>query len=817
MIPQDVKYGWRTMRQNSGFTAIVILTLGLGIGVNTAMFSLFNDVVLRPLPFHEPQQLVRVSENYGHPETFGLQASYPDFLDWRRWNRSFSGIAAYDGYSAILKADEPEPLTGVSGSANLLEVLGAEPILGRRFFPEEDHPAASGGADAIIISYRLWQKRFNGSRDVLGKTLVLDGTQYSIVGVMPAGFDSRSNVEHPDFWITAAGWERKGSGSRKAMIEERDIYFLNAVGRLQAGISLDQAKADMERVGSLVTQARTDGTKHGVSLRDLQTTLVGDGRKTLLMLLGVTGLVFLIACADVGGLVLARATRRQKEITIRAAIGASKGRIARQLLVESLMLAGAGCAAGIWFATTTSGLLRKLLGLDDTGAVAFDWRVLGFSLIATVLSAIVFGFAPLLDSSRLDLAKGLREATLAATESARQRRLHNVMVTAQLTLAMVLLSGTSLMALSLWRLQHIDAGFEPRNVLTFPVRLPSDRFPTPVSRAPYIADLVARLKSVPGVERASAAGALPMQGDFSRTSLQNVGGQEIEVIRRTGIVFSAVTPDYFRTLHIPLRGGREFTDQDRAGTQPVVIFNEAAVRRYFPGKDAVGQMVTPTLWGGAGSPTISRMVVGVVSDVKLANLAERTAPMIYWPMAQVPSHPVMWATVRTAGEPLSIVSAVRARLHEFDKDLPLYDVQPLSFYYDERLSRPRSTAGLVASFSLLALLLTSIGLYGVIAYSVARRTREIGIRMALGARNGDVLGRFLRSGLTMGIAGAVIGIPVAIAVERLLKSQLYGITKLEWGPIAAGGMLLVVVATLASYFPARRATKVDPLTALRAD
>jgi putative ABC transport system permease protein len=594
----------------------------------------------------------------------------------------------------------------------------------------------------------------------------------------------------------------------------RTTAFLDAIGRVKLGVSLAQAQADMDRVAGLIEKAYPgDVPKAGVILRDLQESASGDVRPTLLLLLAAAGVVFLIACADVGGLILARAMRRQGELIVRVTVGASRWRLTRQLLVESAVLAVAGGAAGLWLAGVLGGPLARTLEVGDQMTL-LDIRVFAFAFAAAALASVIFSLAPALHVWASDLMAGLRESATASSDSRRQKRLHAALVTIQIALATAMLHSAGLLTLSMMRLQHVELGFQPDHVLTFPVALPSTRY-AQERRAAVFDDLLARLRTLPGVRTAAASSQLPMMGAISRTVLSSVAGTPIPQNRRTGIAFASVTPGMFRSLGIAMRQGREFDAHDRAGAAPVVIINEAAARRYFKDRDPVGQQILPEMWNGSGSPTQPRTIVGVAADVKTLGLDRAAIPTVYWPVAQIPSNPTMFVTLLTQGNPLALLNGVRAELRSFDHDLPLYNVRPMSSYVDSALERPRRTAALIVLLAAFALTLTAVGIYGTVALSVARRTREIGIRMALGAGARDVLRGFLADAARMGIAGVILAAPLVGVADKLFKGLLFGVSGSQSWMFAAGAVGLLLVAILASYIPARRATRIDPMVALR--
>ena len=809
----DIRYALRVLRKNPAFAAASVLVLALGIGANTAIFSVANAVLLRPLPFHAPERIVRLWDTYGTPGNYG-PISYPNFEDWRAWNHSFSAMAVFAERAYVLTGlGEAAPLPGVAASAGFFDVLGVQPALGRRFLLGEDRPGANHGADSVLISDRLWRGQFGGDPAILGRSITLSGRTFTVVGVMPPGLDTYTGSGDTDLWTTTAVFARATPGMLRPITEERSIGFFSAIARLKPGVSRTQAQADMDRIAGLLTKAYpAEDIREGVAMKSLQESATGDIRPMLLVLLGAAGVVLLIACADISGLALARVTRRQREISVRAAIGAGKWRLLRQLLAESLTLAAFGAALGVGIASTVTRFLVLFLQLH--ARVRLDWETLGFAMAASALSAIVFSLAPAIHAWRFDLLHGLKEAALNVTGSLRHKRLQSALVVGQIALAMVLLSACGLLTLNLLHLQRADLGFEPQHTLTFPVALPAVRYPQR-NRVRFFAGLTERLRAIPGVKSAAAGMQVPFRSGTARTVLSSVDGQPIELRKRIGILYSPITPLYFQSLGIPVQAGREFTPADTETSEPVVILNEAAVKQYFGSTNPVGRQVQPEMWNGSGSSTKPRTVVGVVGNVKFRRQSDRPAAAVYWPVSQIPSESSMWVVVRTAGDPLAVVGAARAQLREMDEDLPFFSVEPLAAAVNSALAQPRYNTALIALFAALALILTGVGLYGVIAYSVSQRTHEIGIRIALGAQPREVLRQFLWSGLAMGAAGVAIGLAFAKGATSLMKSLVFGASLDEPVTFAVSASVLIAVALAASYLPARRATRIDPIRALR--
>jgi len=811
---RDFRHALRVMHRNPAFASASILVLALGIGANTAIFSIANAILFRPLPFPEPQQLVRLWDTYGTLGNLG-PVSYPNFKDWRSWNRSFSAMAAFAERGLVLTGvGDAMPLQTLAASASFFDVLGAQPALGRKFLPEEDGPGANNGADSAIISDRLWRRQFGSDAAVLGRSITLSGRNFTVVGVMPPGFNTYTGSGETDVWTTVAGYSRAAPGAPKAVIEERGIDFFSIIARLKPGVAETLAQADMDRVAGLLTQAYpADDPKEGAAFKNLQVSATSDVRPMLLVLLSAAGVVLLIACADVSGLALARVTRRQRELSVRAAIGAGRWRLLWQMLTEGLTLAMFGGVLGVGLASVASRFLVLFLQLPPA-RVAVDWTALAFAALAAIWSASVFSLAPSIHASRFDLIHGLKEAALNVTGSLRQKRLQSALVVAQIALAMVLLSACGLLTLNLIHLERAKLGFEPQNVLTFPVTLPAARYPQ-IVRGRFLEELTGRLRAIPGVNFAAAGMRIPFRGGMARTVLSNVTGQAINLAKRTGILYSPITPQYFRSLGIPVKAGREFTLGDTESSAPVVILNEAAAKLYFGSVSPVGQEVQPEMWNGSGSATKLRMVVGIVGNAKLRLQTGEPAPEVYWPVNQIPSESSFVIVVRTVGDPLTVFGAAREQLRQMDNNLPYYEVEPLTAIVSSALSQPRYNTALISLFAVLAVILTGVGIYGVIAYSVSQRTHEIGIRIALGARPGEVLRQFLWGGLALGSAGVAIGLVIAKGAARLMRTLVFGASLDEPVTFAISAVLLIAVTLAASYLPARRATRIDPIYALR--
>ena len=836
---QDVKFGARTLLKNRGFTLAAVLTLALGIGANTSIFSLVNAVLLRPLPVHEPERLVYVFDGT-RANPYNV-SSYPDYLDYRDRNGVFSELAAYASITLSLNSDDrPDVISGLIVTGNYFDVLGVRAQAGRTFLPEED--TTPGGHPVAVISHGLWQSRFAGDVHVAGRQLLLNGHQFTIVGVAPAGFDGAELGQKNDIYVPMAmqALVRPPRGGYSGemnpdLLSRRGPRWLSMVGRLKPGVSVEQAQAAQGALAAQLAEAYPDTNREQIAT----VSPVGKGdptqRGTLLsvagLLLAVVGLVLLIACANVANLQLARAASRRKEISVRLALGASRGRLVRQLLTESVLLALLGGAFGLLLAVWLVRFAQAYTPPGNFFPVAFvfdlDHNVLGFTLLLSVVTGLVFGITPALQASKPDLVIALKgEAALvpgASGRGARHFTLRNLLVVAQVALSLVLLISAGLFLRSLQQAQRIDPGFDTAHVLTMPLNINLLRY-TKAQGQEFYRRVLEHVEGLPGVQSATLTRTPPLSG-ASRQSTVTVAGQEPpgrssssestggggEGIADNITLSSPVALNYFRTLGIPLLRGRDFNAQDREGAPGVVIVNETFARRYFPGQDAVGQRVS---LNGAQGPWLE--VVGLARDGKYITLGEAPAPFLYQPLAQR-HESGMVLLVRSGGDPSALAPAVRREVQTIERNLPLTNARTMEELLNTSLFPARMGAVLLGAFGLLALLLASVGLYGVMAYSVSRRTREIGIRMALGARGGDVLRLVLRESMALVAVGVALGLLAALAATRTLAGFLYGINPADPAAFIAIAILLAVVGLAASLIPARRAAKVDPLVAFRYD
>ena len=787
-----------------GFTAIAVIALALGIGANTAIFSVVNAVLLKPLPFADADKLVIVYETSLKRGSLRSAASYPNFADWRAQNQVFERMASYHTGDSVLTGEgEPVRLQAATVNADLFPILGVAPILGRSFLPDEDKPGDAGRV--VMLSHRLWKTRFNGDPNVIDRSILLYGKHYTVVGVMPEGFQFPIVAEPVDLWTTVSvDYE---------MFEQRGAHYMNVIARLQLGVTIGQAKAEMDGIAAnLERQYPDENTRRGINLVPALESLVGDVRPALLILLGAVGCVLLIGCANVANLLLARATTRHKEMAIRSALGASRGRVVRQLLTESVLLAMAGGALGLLVAMWGTDVLVSLSreDLPRASQIGLDGRVLGFTFLVSILTGVIFGLVPAIHSSKTDLNESLKEGGRGSTEGARRNRLRAVLVVGEVAIAIVLLAGAGLLIQSLRRLQQVNPGFNPQNTMTFSLGLPEVKYKA-AQQVEFYRQLAERLESLPGVRSASAVMPLPLGGDRMRVTFETEG-RPLPKGELPATEIRTIGVDYFRTIGIPIIAGRDFTDRDEAKSTPVVIVNEAFARQYFPGEDILGKHINPSISAGEGEPQM-REIVGVVGNVKHRGLSAEAEPEAYEPHAQLTFD--MSVVVRTEGDPHGIVAAIQGEVRAMDRDLPAYNFRTLDEYLAASVAQPRFNTTLLAVFAGMALLLTAVGLYGVMSYSVNQRTHEIGIRMALGAGRGDVLKLVVGQGMTLTATGVVVGLTGAFFLTKLLESLLFGVSATDPVTFAAIALLLAGVALVACFVPARRATRVDPMIALR--
>ena len=804
MLWQDFRYGLRMLAKSPGFSAVVILTLALGIGANTAIFSVVSAVLLEPLPYPQPDRLVAIVHVNLQSGEIGKAQSYPDFVDLRTQSKSLEAAAAYDDSSVTLTGmGDPVHLNTGIFSADMFNVLREPPMLGREFTAAEDKP----GTHVVMLSYRLWKTRFGGDPKVTDKQIVLDGKPYVVAGVMPADFQFPLDEQPVDLWTSIAV---EGAESRA----ERGSHFLRVIGRLRNGVTLAAANAETAEIAARLEKQYPDTNGHwGMSLQPEIDELVGDVRPAMLMVLGAVGLLLLIACANAANLLLARAAGRQREMAIRASLGAGKRRILRQLLTESVMLSLAGGALGLLLSVWGTAALVNLpsLGIPRLASAGVDLRALVFTLAVSIFTGVLFGLAPAFHAARFNLFGTLKEGGRTATEGAGRSRVRSLLVVSQVSLAVVLLIGASLLLESMFHLLHQSPGFDPQGVLAFSLDLPDTRYSKPPQSADFFKEVLTRMRAVPGVQHASAAMPLPLTDNSLRTSFEIEGRPMAKSdLPRTQI--RAVGLDYFKTMRIPLLAGREFTARDDRNASHVIIINQTLARKFFPNENAIGKHMKPGMSGGKSDSMCE--IVGVVGDVKHRNLWQSPDPESYVPYDQNPIGG-MDVVVRAGGDPMTLLPALRAQVLALDPELPIYKVKRMEDYLAASVAQRRFTSLLCSIFAGAGLLLAVVGLFGVMTYSVAQRTHEIGVRMAVGAEKADVWRMILREALGITVAGIAVGLLGALGLSSILKSQLFGVRATD--PLTFLGVVatLVLVALLACSIPARRATRVDPIVALR--
>ncbi|MBD0372275.1 MAG: ABC transporter permease [Pyrinomonadaceae bacterium] len=802
---QDLRYAVRMLLKKPGLTFVAILTLALGIGANTAIFSVVNAVLLKPLPYPESEQLVRVggvnSKTGRGPGTF----SPPDFYDWQSRNNVFDGLAAYDGWSpSLTRQGEPERLIAARVSANFFNVLRVSPQLGRAFLPQEEK---RGNHLVAILSHNLWQRRFGADREIVGKTITLNGDSYQVVGVMPPDFEvprfAGIGYEEPELWAPFAPdlsqWGRNG----------RSVDA--AIGRLKPGVGLQQAQAEMVSIARALQQQYPESNVNAsIGVVSLHEQLVGRVRKPLLIFLVAVGFVLLIVCANVANLQLARSTARRKEMAVRASLGASRLHIIRQLLTESILLSVVGAGLGLLLSLWATDFLVSL-GSDSIphlGKIGIDARVLSFTLLVTVLTGILFGLAPALHASKLDLNEALKEGGGKGIGGSTRSRLRDALIVSEIALSLVLLVGAALLIKSFVRLQEVNPGFNPRNVLTMYVFLPGAKYSEDEQQAAFFDESLERVQAVPGVEAVGVTSNLPISGNYDRVGFYVedhpvASREDVPDIERY-----MINSDYFKALAVPIREGRTFGTEDSADSLPVAIINEMTARKYWPNESAIGKRIRTN----PESPW--RTIVGVAGDVKHYNLETDVNLQLYLPYKQTPSQ-MMTFVVRTAGDPLKQATAVRRSVWAVDKDQPVYNISTMEQLVSESVAQRRFTMTLLGIFAIIAMFLSLVGIYGVLSYTVSQRVHEIGIRVALGAQGRDVLKLILGHGMMLALIGVGLGLAGAILTTRIISSLLYGVTATDPLTFASVAISLSAAAFIACYIPARRATRVDPMVALR--
>jgi len=804
---KDLRYSTRRLARTPGFTAIVLLTLALGIGANTAIFSVVNGVLLRALPYPESDRLITVEHFYPSLNNLRAPVSVPGFRDYRARTRLFQHAAVETGWAPNLTGHgDPERLTGTEATADYFATLGARALHGRTFTQDEDQP---GRPSVVVLSYGLWQRLFGGAASAVGQTLILNGEAHEIVGVMPAGFR--------DFFNRRAElWRPLHFRPEQYADNQRTSEYLSFLGRLAPGMTLGAAQTDMTAYAAQLRQGFPNNYARDwtLTVTPLQEKAVGGIRTALLVLFGAVGFVLLIACANVANLLLARAASRIKEVAIRSALGAGKRHIVRQLLSESLLLSLGGAAGGLILA---AGAVRLVHSLNPTNLprvenIQLDAQVLWFTLLTALVTGVLFGLAPVVQTLRTNLQDTLKEGGRSAHADRGGERLRQLLVVAEFALALTLLTGAGLLIRSFARVEGVDPGFDPRHLLTFNIALPQAKYPSDTQQLALFDAMLPRIASLPGVQGVGATSVLPFGGSWSTGSFNVEGYQRPANAPMPWGDLRSVTPGFFATMRIPLRAGRFFTEQDKAGAPAVAIVDEEFVHRFFPGADPVGKRITFNDLGDTAIRWIN--IVGVVGHTKHEGLDAQARIQVYFSNAQNPGR-FRSIVVRTAGEPMAVLGAVRDAVHGLDRDLAISQAAPMEQLVDQSVGQRRFSTLLLGLFAGIALVLASIGIYGVMSYSVAQRSHELGVRMALGAKRGRVLRLVMQRGIAAALPGVAIGLLGAFALTRVLQNQLFGVSAtdpLTFGAVAA---LLTLVALSASLVPALRATRVDPVVALR--
>jgi putative ABC transport system permease protein len=802
---QDVRFAIRMLAKKPVFTAIAIITLALGVGANTAIFTVVNAVLLEPLPYVEPDRLVWVS----HEDTF----TPADFLDYREQSQTFERMAAFTGWGVnLLGEGEPERVSGSLVSPGFFSVLGVPALIGQTFSPEQEQDAS---ARFVVLSYGLWERRFVGDASVVGSAITLNGESFMVVGVMPRDFRHPSG--QAEIWGLAKRVIPELPFRSSDLSQIRYLHYLQVIGRLKPRVALSEAQAEMETITLRLAQQYPDtNTDDHVTLAGMQEHLVGDVKLPLMIMLGAVGFVLLIACANVANLMLVRASGRQREIAIRTALGARRVRIVRQLLTESLLMALLGGGLGLLLALWGTDLLiavspGALPGLRD---ISLDGRVLGFTLLTTLLTGVIFGLVPALQASKPDLNESLKEGGRGIGSSVHGARIRNSLVVIEMALSLVLLVGAGLLINSFLRLENTDPGFKAEGALMMRLSISGERYAKGDSQAAFYKQLLDRIAALPGVESAGAIELAPIfsRGAFYSFVIPEQPQPTPEQKREQSSGFHSVSPNYFHAMGTPLVAGRDFNEADTSESAQVVIINHAMAERFWPGESPLGKRVS---YGtNADNQPAWVEIVGVVGDVRHVGLDTEATPEAYVPYTQAP-YRFMSVIIRTASEPAALVAAVRGQVQALDPQLPVYDFKTLEEVVGDSLAKRRLNMLLIAIFAAVALLLAAVGIYGVMSYSVTERTHEIGIRLALGARVSDVLRLVVRQGMTLALMGIAAGLVASFFLTRLIESLLYKVSATDGPTFAAITLLLTGVALAACYLPARRATRVDPMIALR--
>jgi len=804
-LRQDIRYAFRRLLKSPGFTIVAVATLALGIGANSAIFSVVYGVLLKPLPYADPDRLVAL---YHLSEGHRAAMSGPNFVDVRKLSQTLAGAAAVARSRVILTGrGDPVRLDGAEVSASFFNLLGVAPALGRGFNADETQP---GHTKVAVLSYGLWQQRFGGSRTVLGQIITLDGVATQIVGVMPKGFAYPAGRV---IWMPLEETEAFTTTQRGA-------WYLSAIGRAKPGVSIDQVVAEVQTIGKQLARQYPDSNEGlDFTARPLQDAIVGDIRNAVLVLLGAVGFVLLIACTNVANLLLARAATRESEIAVRSALGAGRLRLVRQLLTESVILAVIGGGCGLLIAIWGLDWLISLEpeGIPRLSDVRIDTTVIWFTMALSFATGLLFGIVPAFHATSASLSRTLKQAGRGPLTTRGGARMRGALVIGEMALAVMLLAGAGLLIRSFVKLASVDPGFHAAQALTFELSLPDVRYEKEAQQITFFDQLLPRLQTIPGVKTVAAVQALPLSGSSFVISFEVGGRPPVPPSQQPAMQIRVATPGYFQTLGIPLTRGRLFTDDDRSGSSPVVLITETAARQYFPNEDPIGKSIKLGWGHGPGTPRAGGEVVGIVGDVRDAGLDEAEPPQLYLPYRQWPVQG-MAIVLQTSVPPVSVADAAKRAVYATDSNMPVANVRTLDQIVARSISQPRFYTVLLGLFAGVALLLAAIGIFGVLSYAVVQRTREIGIRMALGAQTRSVLGLIVRQAMLLAAVGVSIGIMLAWWLSQsLVSAMLFSTSPHDVSTYVVVAALLGAVALLASYIPARRAARVDPIVALRAE
>ncbi len=817
----DIRYGLRQLIKHPGFTLVAVLTLALGIGANTAIFSVVNAVLLKPLPFPAPEELVAMgsvdlSETASPPRLYSL--CFPDFADFREQNRSFSSMAVYrDRTVALVDEKGAQSVRGEKVSGEFFDVLGVKPILGRGFTRADEQAGGGPGGLKVVLGYGFWQSHFNRADDVIGRVLMLDGRPNTVIGVMPEGFQFPIQTDPLELYTTIAEDASTPDGSTPKT-QQRGDHWVQGIARVKTGVPLAQANAELRTIASALEKKYPEtNTKGSAGSQPLRDEMVGDVRTALYVLFGAVACLLLIANANVANLMLARASVRGKEIALRAALGASRGRIIRQLLTESVLLAGLGGLLGLLIAQwgTEALVVAVPQNIPRVSAIQLDGLVLGFTLLLSLGTGIVFGLVPAWQASHVDLNTALKSGTRGAGGVAGKHRVRNALVMTEVALALILLICASLLIQTFARLGHVQTGMRTERLFTARIGLPEADYPRPEKIIAFFDQLMPRLRAIPGVESVTTVWPLPLSGSNNVSSF-DIEEHPMPEGQQPDSPMRIVGSDYFKTMGIPVRQGRGFEETDQLKSLPVVVVNEQFAQKFFPGQNAVGKRINPG-WAVGDEKSLMRTIVGVVGNVKHRTLDMEFTPEVYMSTSQIPMDSVSIVARTSVSNPAGITSAVRSELAAVDRNIPLVRVRVFDEYLARALARPRFNAMLLSIFAGTALLLTAIGIYGVMAYSVSQRTSEIGIRIALGAGKSSIFRLVVGQAMTIVAISLAVGLLGAFAATRLLTSLLYGVGASDPVTFVAIVLLVSVVAFLAAWLPARRAARVNPIVALRTE